>query len=206
MSPVLTQQGSRTGSCQTTAAGPCTGDSPLIRIRTTASDLDRGGIWRGFRQLLPLSLLVIVFGVAFGLAAPQAGLNKPGCLLMSATVFAGAAQSTVLDLWGEQVPLMALAITVFAVNARHLLMGSSLYPWLHDLPPARRYGAMLFVSDANGAMSMRALERGEPGLGLLLGGGMALWLAYWYPPENSLAVVGALAGGLLGGAWMERPA
>lgn len=37
---------------------------------------------------------------------------------------------------------------------------------------------MLVVSDANWAMSMRAFERGESGLGILLGGGIALWLSW----------------------------
>lgn len=29
-------------------------------------------------------------------------------------------------------------------------------------------------------------------------------LAYWYLPENSHVVVGALAGGVLGAVWMEK--
>ena len=141
-------------------------------------------------------------------------------------------------------------------------MGATLYPWLRELPTARRYGVMLVVSDANWAMAMQALNAGKPGLGLVLGGGIALWsawclgswlglhfgnaihdpvslgldmvmgcfllamvlgghkslrmlmiwivaagsslLAYWYLPENSHVVVGALAGGILGVVWMEN--
>jgi predicted branched-subunit amino acid permease len=177
-------------------------------------------------------------------------------------VFAGASQFAVLDLWAQHMPVVPLVITVFAINARHLLMGASLYPWLRDLPPARRYGVMLVVSDANWAMSMQAFHNGRPGLGLLLGGGIALWLAwalgtglglyfggaiqdpvrlgldmvmgcfllamviggqkslrmvviwsvaacssllaYWYLPEKSHIVVGALTGGGLGAVWMEK--
>ena len=37
---------------------------------------------------------------------------------------------------------------------------------------------MLFVSDANWAKSMQAFNRGQPGMGLLLGGGLALWF-FW---------------------------
>src|SRR5690606_13738879 len=44
--------------------------------------------------------------------------------------------------------------------------------------PARRYGVMLVASDANWAMAMQAFSRGKPGLGLVLGGGLALWL-FW---------------------------
>ena len=138
----------------------------------------RDEVWRGFRQLLPIAFFVAIFGLAFGLAASSSGLNPVSTVLMSTFVFAGAAQFAVLDMWGIHVPLVPLAITVFAVNARHLLMGATLYPWLRHLPPAERYGAMLVISDANWAMSLQAFERGESGLGLLLGGGIALWLAW----------------------------
>lgn len=224
--------------------------------------LNRQLIWDGFKQLAPISIFVVAFGAAFGLAATQAGLSDPMIMAMSTLVFAGASQFAALDLWGPQVPLFTLLITVFAINARHLLMGATLYPWLSQLPPAKRYGVMLIASDANWAMSMQAFTRGQPGLGLLFGGGLALWtfwifgtwlgasfgnlvsdpksfgldmvmgcfllamvvggeknlrmlviwsiaaacslLAYWYLPENSHVVVGALAGGLAGTFWVKQ--
>lgn len=224
--------------------------------------LDKPLILAGFRQLLPLSLFATVFGAAFGLAAAQTGLGDGVSILMSALVFAGASQFAALDLWGAQVPFFTVMITVFAINARHLLMGATLYPWLSQLSPARRYGAMVVASDANWAMAMQAFSRKEPGLGLLFGGGLALWLfwvigtwlglyfgnaiadpkslgldmvmgcflfsmvlggeknlrmlgiwivaavssllAYWYLPDNSHVITGALAGGLAGLLWEDR--
>ncbi|WP_256675885.1 AzlC family ABC transporter permease [Pseudomonas sp. R5(2019)] len=234
----------------------------MLSVDTSSSRLELNDVWGGFKQLLPISLFVIVFGVAFGLAAAQTGLDDASIVMMSTLVFAGAAQFAVLDQWGEQVPLVPLVITVFAINARHLLMGATLYPWLRDLPRAKRYGVMLVVSDANWAMSMQAFSRGEPGLGLLFGGGIALWAAwalgswmglyfgsaihdpvslgldmvmgcfllamviggqknlrmlliwivaacsslgaYWYLPDNSHVVAGAVAGGMLGALWTEK--
>ena len=140
--------------------------------------LDLALTWEGFRQFLPISAFVVLFGLAFGLAATQTGLSTETSLAMSALVFAGASQFAALDLWGTQVPLLPLALTVFAINARHLLMGATLYPWLSTLPPAKRYGVMFVASDANWAMAMQALDSGKPGLGLMLGGGLALWLAW----------------------------
>lgn len=142
------------------------------------SALSRQLVWTGFRQMVPIALFVLVFGAAFGLAAMQQGLGTGWTVLMSSAVFAGAAQFAVLDLWGPQVPMLTLVLTVFAINARHLLMGATLYPWLRQLPTARRYGVMALASDSNWALSMQALGRGQPGLGLLLGGGLALWV-FW---------------------------
>ncbi|MGE0970868.1 AzlC family ABC transporter permease [Klebsiella sp. WOUb02] len=148
-------------------------------------------IGSGFRELLPISLFVAVFGAAFGLAASQEGLSHLMATMMSLLVFAGYAQFAALALWEDQLPLFTLLATVFAINARHLLMGATLYPWLRFLPPARRYGIMVVVSDANWAMAMQAFSREKPGLGLLFGGGLALWL-FW--------VAGTMAGLYFGSA------
>lgn len=150
----------------------------VLSVDASSVELNRNHIWNGFKQLLPISLFVLVFAIAFGLAAAQAGLGEVSTLLMSTLVFAGAAQFAALDLWGQHVPLVPLIVTVFAINARHLLMGATLYPWLRELPRAKRYGVMMVVSDANWAMSMQAFNSGKPGMGLLFGGGLALWSAW----------------------------
>lgn len=147
---------------------------------TTSLELEFYAVRQGFIKLLPISLFVLVFGAAFGLAAVQMGLDQASSLLMSATVFAGASQFGALDLWGTQVPVVPLAITVFAINARHLLIGATLYPYIRGLRPVTRYSVMLVASDANWAMSMRAFGQNETakGLGILLGGGLAIWF-FW---------------------------
>lgn len=166
---------------------------PLIAI-------DRRLAWAGFRQMVPISVFVMVFGAAFGLAATQKGLDATWTVIMSALVFAGAAQFATLDLWGPQVPIVALALTVFAINARHLLMGATLYPWLRHLPPRPRYGVMTVISDVNWALAMQAFGRGRPGLGLLLGGGIALWVSWvlgtWLGTEVGHLVADARRWGL----------
>jgi predicted branched-subunit amino acid permease len=151
---------------------------PATEMPPLQSELNRQLVWVGFRQMVPIAMFVMVFGAAFGLAATQSSLDATWVVVMSTLVFAGAAQFATLDLWGPQVPILTLALTVFAINARHLLMGATLYPWLRHLPPAQRYGVMVVASDANWALAMQSFGRGQPGLGLLLGGGLALWL-FW---------------------------
>jgi len=155
------------------------------------SQLNHSLIWAGFRQLIPVSLFVAIFGAAFGLAASQKGMDQTSAAMMSLLVFAGYAQFAVLELWAPHVTVLTLIATVFAINARHLLMGATLYPWLRCLTPAKRYGLMMVASDANWAMSVQAFSRGKAGLGLLFGGGLALWL-FW--------IAGTLAGLYFGNA------
>lgn len=141
-------------------------------------EFSRQTVWAGFKQLVPLSVFVTAFGAAFGLAATQRGLEASSVVVMSTLVFAGAAQFAALELWGPEVPIVTLVVTVFAVNARHLLMGATLYPWLRRLSAAKCYGSMLVVSDANWALAMQAFHRRQPGMGVVLGGGLALW-SFW---------------------------
>ena len=150
------------------------------KMQTKELKIEFHTVKAGFVSLVPISLFVLVFGAAFGLAASQEGLNQTSAVLMSTIVFAGAAQFGVLELWGTQVPVVPLVLTVFAINARHLLIGATLYPYIQHLKPASRYGVMLVASDANWAISMRAftLNNSSKGVGLLLGGGIALWL-FW---------------------------
>ncbi|MFW1852854.1 AzlC family ABC transporter permease [Acinetobacter guillouiae] len=234
----------------------------MSNVNPDIYSLSYSQVWSGFKSLLPISSFVVIFGAAFGLAATQTGLENSSIMLMSSFVFAGASQFATLELWGAQISLIPLIVTVFFINARHLLMGASLYPWLRHLPPIKRYSILLVISDANWALSLQAFNRGESGMGLLFGGGLALWLAwvlgtglgfyfgnvihhpallgldmvmacfllamvvggqknlriliiwtiaacssllaYWYLPENSHVVVGALFGGIVGIFWKEK--
>lgn len=131
-----------------------------------------------FVRLFPISLFVVAFGGAFGLAAIQAGLAPLQAILMSTTVFAGASQFAALELWGGEVPLLPLIAVVFAINSRHLLMGASLYPMLKDVAPGKRYGLLLLLTDANWAVSAQDYQNGRRNLEVILGGGLVLWLAW----------------------------
>ncbi|PAU75206.1 AzlC family ABC transporter permease [Halomonas salipaludis] len=140
--------------------------------------LDWPGTLKGLKRMAPLSPFVIAFGLAFGVAAIQRGLSGLETLLMSGLVFAGASQFAALELWGPQIPLVALIASTFAINARHLLMGAALYPWLSHLPRRQRYASLGLMSDSNWAMAAADYRRGETNVGMLVGGGIALWLAW----------------------------
>jgi len=129
-------------------------------------------------RMLPISLFVVAFGAAFGLAAVQKGLAPLDTLLMSTLVFAGASQFATLDMWGAEVSVIPVMVVVFAINSRHLLMGASLHPILKDVAPAKRYGLLLVLTDANWAVAAQDYQKGKRNLEVILGGGLVLWLAW----------------------------
>jgi len=110
---------------------------------------------------------------------------------MSATVFAGASQFAALELWGESIPYVSLALVALAVNARHMILGAALSPWINRLPWSRRLPILGLLSDVNFTDSQALYKEGERDAGVILGGGITLW-ATW--------VIGTAAGALLGNA------
>ena len=90
------------------------------------------------RKIAPLMLAMVPYGMAFGVAALQNGLDPLSILLLSGLVFAGSSQFAALDLWTEPLALLPIWLTTLAINARHLLYGAALYPWLRSITKAHR--------------------------------------------------------------------
>lgn len=151
------------------------------------------GVGRGARRLALLTLVLLPFDVAYGAAAVASGLSPVEAILTSAVVFAGAAQFAALDLM--HASLVSLALVVLAVNARHLVLGATLAPWANAAPLNRRLLVLTFLSDANYADTQAARREGERDFGVLLGGGLTLWVG-WVAGTAIGALAGAGAGEL----------
>ncbi|ELY44254.1 AzlC family ABC transporter permease [Natronorubrum sulfidifaciens] len=151
------------------------------------------GLRAGFLTCVPIAFGVAGYGVAFGVLASQAGLSVAEATLMSATVFAGAAQIIAVELWTEPIPIAALVVTTFAVNLRYSLMGAALQPWLGRLSPTKIYSSLCLMADENWALTMREFRAGNGRGAFLLGSGIALWL-FWVVST----ILGTVAGGSVG--------
>ena len=150
------------------------------------------GIRYGALAVLPFCITVVPFGIAWAVAAQAAGFPDWMTMAMSVFVFAGASQFAAMELIGAQGSLLAIALLTFAVNARHVLMGTTLYPDLHHRSFARQCAMVPTLTDAN-----YALMQTEPSLtrriGLLMAGGWMIWLAWVLG-----TMIGLLFGGVLG--------
>lgn len=146
-------------------------------------------------QLAPVALFFIPFGLAFGVAASTKGMPALQSIVLSLLVFSGSVQFSALDLWHATIAYGSLALVVLAVNARHVVMGAALSPWVNDLPLAQRLPTLVLLNDANFAACQSAFQDGERDMGLLLGSGLILWSGW---------VLGA-AGGALAGTSVGNP-
>jgi 4-azaleucine resistance transporter AzlC len=151
----------------------------------------RVGVLRGVRDIAPLMLAMVPYGMAFGVAAMQKGLDPLSIMLLSALVFAGSSQFAVLDLWAAPLALLPIWLTTLALNARHLLYGAALYPWLRGVRSGQRFPIVAVLTDSTYVYATQAEAKGERDAGILLGAGALTWLVW---------VLSTALGAYLGGA------
>ncbi|MEM7300203.1 MAG: AzlC family ABC transporter permease [Pseudomonadota bacterium] len=161
------------------------------KVQTVA--LTGGGVVRGAIRLLPISVFVVPFGIAFGIAATEGGLGPHQVTAMSVLVFSAMAQFAALEFLQEPVAFVSLGLVVLALSGRLVIMGASLSPWVNRLPIRKRFLTLVLLSDANFADTQTLLQRGESDLGPLFGGGLVLWI-FWI----GSTAIGAYGGDMLG--------
>jgi len=120
----------------------------------------------GARDTLPLIIAAMPFGIVYGAMAENAGLSLAAILGMSAFVFAGSAQFIAVTLLASSAALPVILLTVFIVNARHVLYSANLMRWASRLPQWLRIPLAFWLTDETFAVVSNRLTRepGTPGL------------------------------------------
>lgn len=122
----------------------------------------RSRLWLGVQGALPVVMGYVPIGLALGVLAAGAGLTPLETGAMSAFVYAGASQFIGVAMLGAGAAPIAIALTAFLVNLRHLLMSAALSPYMRRL--TRRHMALFsfFITDETFAVSATEFrERGE---------------------------------------------
>jgi predicted branched-subunit amino acid permease len=156
--------------------------------------LTLSGCLLGARRTLPLIPGMIVFASAFGAAAVQKGLTLAQTLGLSGFVFAGASQMVGLELWRDvwaPGSILAIMAVTAVINARMILIGAAIQPWLAKEPKARNALTAFFLTDANWLIATRYHNEGGRDVGVLLGSGLLLWVM-WVLATIPGYLVGAL--------------
>jgi predicted branched-subunit amino acid permease len=154
-----------------------------------------GAAVHGARLTLPLLPGIVVFASAFGAAAVGKGMTLAQTVAMSGLVYGGASQMVALELWRDLwswPAILAIATVTAIVNARMILMGAAIQPWLKRAPKARNALQVFFLTDANWLLGSRYHAEGGRDHGMLLGAGVFLWFVWTFG-----TIPGYLAGALV---------
>lgn len=118
--------------------------------------------YQGARDMLPMLVGAMPFGIIYGSLAVTAGLTPWQTIAMSVLVFAGSAQFIAISLLTSGVGLTVLLLTTFVVNLRHALYSASLQPFVRHLPTRWRMALAFWLTDeAFAVVQQRYVMRDE---------------------------------------------
>ena len=116
---------------------------------------------QGMRDMLPMLLGAMPFGIIFGSLAGAAGLDPLQTLGMSALVFAGSAQFIAISLLTSGAGVAVVLLTTVVVNLRHALYSASLQPYVRHLPKRWRMPLAFWLTDEAYAVVQQRYLRGD---------------------------------------------
>jgi len=147
----------------------------------------RDGLWIA----VPVILGYLPIAFSFGVAATRAGLTGAETVMLSVVIYAGASQFLALALVTGGVPVLVAAVTLTAMNLRHVVYGPALMRQAGG-PPTRMAWAWAFgLTDEVFGAALGHLARGRGFSEAMMFGLAAGAYAAW--------VLGTAAGALAGG-------
>lgn len=119
----------------------------------------RSAFLRGVRSSAPFTIVIVPFGMLFGVVATEAGLNLLEVMSFSILVIAGAAQFTAIQLMVEDAPTVIVLATSLAVNMRMAMYSAALAPHLGGASLGVRAVMAYFLVDQTFAAASADFDR-----------------------------------------------
>ena len=146
-------------------------------------------LYRGAAANVPLAISAVTYGGVLGVLSAQKGVSWAEMAAMNIFMFAGSAQFVIVDMWQPPISVVTIALAVFIINLRYLLIGASLQPIFTGYSLRYKMCLMHLVADENWAVTIAEHRRTGTDPFFLFGGGLLLLCAW---------SAGTLGGNLLG--------
>jgi len=101
----------------------------------------------GVRDVSPLLLGIVPFGLIFGVTAATSGVPIVAAWASSFIVFAGAAQLAIIDILGSGGAAAVAVFTAVVINARHLMYSADMGRYTVNEPLPRKLGIAYVLTD-----------------------------------------------------------
>jgi predicted branched-subunit amino acid permease len=154
----------------------------------------------GIRTSADYFLSTFIFGIMFGITANAAGLENWQALLMSATVFTASGQFAALEFWQAPLPLATIALSVFLVSTRNILLGMAMTYHFDGHSLGRRIAWLFLLNDPGVVNSFRQDPQVDR-LGYVTGYGLSMmtsWLISTFLGLNGAQLFARLDLGAVG--------
>lgn len=155
-----------------------TPDQARVLARSPARCLRHGMI-----GALPFLLVLIPFGLLFGVVSTEAGLDLAQVMGFAVLVLAGASQFTAVQLLGDHTPALVVIVSALAVNLRMAMYSAAMVPWLGAASPRAKGVLAYALIDQTYALAVQHYEanprlRLDQRLGYFLGAALVCCLPW----------------------------
>lgn len=150
--------------------------------------------WAGVRDMTPMVIGVIPFGLAIGATVAATTIDPWAALASAPAILAGAAQLTTIRMLEEGSNPFVIVASALLVNLRILLYSASLAPWFRGVRLRTRLLLAGSVIDQTHLVCVRRFERGDldrRGRVAYYAGASTWLLAAWIGSQTVAVVIGA---------------
>ncbi|MFS0781906.1 AzlC family ABC transporter permease [Bacillus sp. 1P06AnD] len=116
----------------------------------------------GMKDCIPTLIGYISIGVAAGIVGVSSNLSILEIVLLSALVYAGAAQFIICALLASGSSMTAIILTTFIVNIRHLLLCMTVAPYFSKYSLWKNIGIGSLITDETFGVTMVKIVKKEP--------------------------------------------
>jgi predicted branched-subunit amino acid permease len=159
----------------------------------------RPAFFEGMRDMTPVLIGIVPFGMVCGIAAIAAGISPVAAMAMSTIMFSGAAQIIAAQLLAAGAPLLVIVLSCLVVGLRFLVYSAAMAPFLRPLDHRWRNVLSFVLTDqafAGTIQRFRASDDLRANASYFLGGGLLLWVVW-----QLATLAGILAGRVIPAAW-----
>ena len=135
----------------------------------------------GSKDVSPLLIGVIPFGLVFGVVAADSVIGPALAWATSFIIFGGAAQLATIQLFDEGVVSVVVIATALVIGSRHVMYSAALVPYFQHFPRWSRFVLPYVLTDQAFAVSMvRFQDLDEPveQRWLFTGAAVTLWISW----------------------------
>ena len=159
----------------------------------------RSAFLEGIRDMAPMMLGVIPFGMVCGVGAIAAGASPIAALAMSMIMFSGAAQIVATQLLVAGAPFAVILLSCLVVSLRLLMYSATMAPYLRPLDHRWRNLLSFVLTDQAFAGTLQRFKRSDDlraNASYFLGTGVLLW-GTW----QIATIAGIVAGQVIPASW-----
>ncbi len=161
---------------------------------------NRSALLAGVRDVSPILLGVVPFGLITGVVGVSVGLSELKTMGTSLIIFAGASQLVAMQLMAEHASLAVIILTGMVINARMFMYSASLAPHFKGMHPLKKALLAYALTDQAYAVSINRFDKSDADEInkplYYLGAAALMWFGF-----TSSTAIGAYLGTVIPAGW-----